>query len=236
MELLFFSSNTSSPSQEDNSTNTVSNEETAADVKEEAYEITYSNFNIHKNVLNTTVLDLIIEVTNTGSCNLYLGRAVIELEENGSFVASVDFISTSSSVIAPGEKGCYYADGASLNEGIDVDKEYTFIPTLKIKKATDSPESYEIKDTSIADSQFGGVVILGRVTNHTQEDDSLLRINVVVYDSNNIPIAVCGTNVLDFTAGSTVGFEANSTFGYGDIEKEDVATYKIYSQASYYQF
>lgn len=198
------------------------------------YAITYEYFNVFEEYGNTEY-QAIIEIENTSTGNLYLGNATFDIYDlAGNIVASETFVSSDPSVIAPGEKGYYYSNGGYL-DNIPMGQ-YTMIPTINVERSSLSAKRFPISNTSIKESKYGGVSIVGTVANDTSEDESLLWIVFVLYDANGYPIGVYGTNILDFNAGITIGFEGNGMLLPDYVTLDRVSRYEVIAAPTQYQF
>lgn len=215
-----------------------SDSETAkTETKDEAsYEITNYLFESYVNTLGSPSFNAIVEITNTGSKTLYLNAKSFDIENSeGSLVTTESMISSCPDLIKPGEIGYLYTSlGGSYPDGTDVNQELTLVPNLSIKTATAEPVDYEVSDTSISPGTFGGPQILGRVTNTSDQDDKSLYIQAILYDSEGNVLAISGTNLTDFTAGSQQSFEI--TFFSSNLDYSKVANYKVIARKSHMQF
>lgn len=203
--------------------------------EQDGYRANYQYFNVFEEYGRVRYQG-IIEIENTSAGNLYLGNATFDVyDTSGKIVASETMISSDPSVIAPGEKGYFFSNGGSLN---DVEMgQYIMKPSLSVKKTKLEAKRYPIANTSIKKSKYGsGVSILGTVTNDTEKDQSLLWIVFVVFDSSDHPIGVYGTNILDFNAGKTVGFEGEGMLLPKSVTLDKVKRYEVIASPIQYQF
>lgn len=220
-------------SPEDTSKKPASNTNTG-DMK---YEITYSNAVAEKNSIGTIYTFAIVEVTNTGTCDLYLSSGKFDFEDkSGNLLASKSYISVFPEVISPGEKAYYYE--STIIDGIEAGEELTVIPTVDIEKAKVSKKEYPVTDVKFSDSGWSIGHFLGRVENNTSDDISYVSIDVVLFDKNNHPLGVASTYITDkIASNSKSGFDFTL---YGDLpfstKFEDIASYKIIAYKSQYQF
>lgn len=178
------------------------------------------------------------EIKNTGDCPLYLKGCDLDIEdESGHLIATENFISSCPDIILPGEIGYFYNSlGATiLNESARTAESLKAAPSLDIVESYEQPIEYEISDISITKGTFDYPTITGRVTNNTEEDDSLVYINVIFYDKNENVITIAGVNVQDLTSGSTKGFECTALTS-GSISYEDIGNYKVIARKTHYQF
>lgn len=178
------------------------------------------------------------EVKNTGDLPLYLKGCDLNIEDkNGHLIATENFISSCPDIILSGETGYFYNSlGATmLNESAKTAESLKAVPSLNIVESRENPIEYEISDTSISKGTFDYPTVTGRITNNTKEDDSLVYINVIFYDSSGNIISITGVNVQDLTAGSTKGFECTA-LSSANFSYEDIGDYKVIARKSYYQF
>lgn len=206
----------------------------------EAYQITYQNSKIYRGSLGNVECYAIVEVQNTGSVDLYLKDATFNFEDkSGNLLATYGtMVSSDPEIIAPGEKGYFYCNAVSLSGNINESSDYTFVPNLKIQQAKNSIIRYDVSDLSMSEGKFiEPVDIIGRVTNSTTEDDSLVWIACILYRSDGTPIAACGTNVTNLKAGETQAFDLSAVYlSWLDLDYSEIASYKVYACKNQYQF
>lgn len=198
------------------------------------YKVTYQYLNVYKKRSGDTGWQAIVEVQNTGSRNLYLGNTVFNIRNlSGRLVASENFISRDPSVIAPREKGYFFNNGGTLNIPVG---QYVLKPELDIRFTTMQAKRYPVSDTSIEKSIFGGVNIIGTVTNDSAKSESLLWIAFVLFNERKEPIGLYGTNILDFNVGQSRVFEANGVYLPDYITLDQVKSYEVIAAPSQMQF
>lgn len=202
--------------------------------QQNGYVVTYQYFNVFEDSFGDAEYQAIIEIQNTSSGNLYLGTATFDIYDRaGNIVASETLISSDPSVIASGEKGYFYSNGGYLDNVPMGD--YVMRPSITVESTNLSATRYEVTNTSIKDGMFG-VTVLGNVTNNSAENEGLLWICVALFNSSNQPIGLYGTNILDFNAGQTRGFEASGMMLPDYINADDVARYEVIAAPTQYQF
>lgn len=205
-----------------------------------SYKITYQNSKLYEDSHGKTYCYAIVEVNNTGSSNLYLKDAIFDFEDqNGNLLATYSsLISSDPNIIAPGEKGYFYCNMAALSGNINSNTDYIFKPTLQIEKSKNDIIRYEISNLSMTEGEFlSPVKIIGRVTNNTNKDDSMVWVSCVLYRADGTPIAVHGTNVLGLKAGQTLSFDANAVYLMSlGLDYSEIASYKVYACKTQYQF
>lgn len=197
------------------------------------YAVTYQKAEFFKDTETSTDYNAIVEIQNISTGNLYLASAQFDFYFNGVIVASESFISADPNIIEPGEKGYFYANlGGSINVPY---AQYDFTPTLTVKK-TNLPTSRHIIDNiTLKDGRFGGVDVVGTITDTSGKDQSMTWISIVFYDSNGFPICCAGTNVMNLPAGATLGFETEP-YCRKDILLTDIAAYKITASTMQYVY
>lgn len=237
---IFFINNDSAPSQTTSNSGQSSKTE-EEEVVEFAYEETDRGFVYYENSIGDTEYYAFVEITNTGSVPIYLDECSFDFEDaEGHLLGTETFIDTCPDVIAPGEKGYFHNDAIAslLDDGISTDG-IQFVPKYKVEEATSSPVNYEVTDTDIrVDDSLGtdGVKVTGRVTNNTDEEDSLFYLSVIFYDSEGKCIGFTGTNITEFEPGDTESFECTTVVGDQTITMDRVAEYKVIAQKSHYQW
>ena len=205
-----------------------------------AYEVTDTSFNYHTNSIGNVSFHGIVEITNTGNTNIYLNDCSFDLEDNDGHLLQSEsmFVSNCPDIIAPGEKGYIYNGiGANLlDKSVSIDNGLNLVPHYKVEKARGEIVEYEVTDTAIRRGDYGGAKVTGRITNTSGRDDSLLYVTVLFKDASGKVLTISGTNVLNFTAGSTVSFEVSSAYGDDAINMGDIANYEVIAQKAYFQF
>lgn len=210
----------------------------AVEIETVSYEITDTVFNYHVNSIGSTEYQGIVEITNTGTVDVYLRSCTFDLEDDDGHLLQTDsFISNCPDIIAPGEKGYFYNGIGSMliDDGVSLDNGVNLKPTLKVEKSRGEIQEYELTDLSLRSGTFGPVVT-GRVTNTTEKDDSLLYVQVIFYEADGAVLGIAGTNITDFTAGSQTSFEISSMGIPRDITLDMIADFKVITRPHYMQF
>ena len=205
-----------------------------------SYEISDTSFEYYTNSIGSVEFYGIVEVTNTGTSNIYLHDCVFDLEDNdGHLLQSENMISACPDIIAPGEKGYFYNNIGStyIDKSVSLDNGLRLVPSYKIEKATGVVVDYDVTDTAVREADYGlGVKATGRITNNTEEDCGLLYVEIIYYNSDGKVIAISGTNVTDLSAGTTKSFEDFAMFANDSLTINNVANYKVIARKSYYQW
>ncbi|NCB52368.1 MAG: hypothetical protein EOM54_10905 [Clostridia bacterium] len=203
---------------------------------EAAYDITYQNARAWTNGIGTTWVQVIVEITNTGSVPLYLSSGSYDLEDtSGKLIASQTLVSTYPNVLDVGEKGYMYEE--TTLDNVSSDTELVVVPRVDAEAATVDLIRYPVTDLAISDGQYGGIDALGRVENTADEAESMVYIAVMLFDADNMPIGLLFTILTDdLNPGDKIGFEANSFSLPGDVTAASAASYIVYSYPLQYQF
>ena len=200
------------------------------------YEITYKNVVSWVNSIGTTWVQVIAEITNTGTAPIYLSSSSYDLEDsNGQIIASKQYISTYPDVIKSGEKGYLY-DETTLENTIN--GVLSVIPRIKAKPAKVPCIRYEVSEISITDTDFFGPKMVGRIKNSTTNDeDGTIYVVAILYDSNKKPIGVLLDLIYeDLPAGEKIGFEATSLSLPENVTSNSIDSYLVIAYPNQYQF
>lgn len=211
-------------------------EEAKEEVKEAAsWEVGEATITTWTDSIGSRWAQIICPVTNTGTKNLYLSTGTMDLEDaDGHLVDSLSMVSVFPDVIQPDETGYYYEE-TILDEGTP--EGLSVLPHVKVKEATIDCIRYDVSEVNVADEQYGGIKITGRVANSTDEDASLVYVTAFLYDSEDHMIASAFTILTDdLVAGDKVGFSM-STFSAPDtLTAGSVDHYEVYAYPTQYQF
>lgn len=193
-------------------------------------------FNIYDSYGDTRY-EAIIEITNTSSDPLYLNDATFDLEDaDGHLIQTDDMVSSAPSVIKPGEKGYFYNQfGADIDPSVDVST-IQFVPHYKVEKANNLPHEYPLSDLSLGNDEWGGVKIVGRVLNDTDDSDASVYIHALFYNAEGKIIGITGTNVYEMPVGENSSFDISSMYAQTLLDAGSIADYKVIAQDYYYQF
>lgn len=219
-------------SSEESSSKTESSE---GETNSEPYSITYNSARAYTNSIGTQYVQMVVEIENTSSADLYLSTGSCDIEdENGKLIASQSMVSVYPSVISPGEKGYMY-DTTILDE--PVSGNLVLAPRPDVKQAKVENVRYNVTDLELKEDSLGNLKAVGRVENTTEEDGSLVYIVVILKDAGNVPIGQLFTILTDdLAAGDKIGFEASTLSLPDDITKDSVASYEVFAYPYQLQF
>lgn len=211
-------------------------EETEETTASDPYEITYTSFKLYSDSIGSVWGQSIIEITNTGSEDLYLSSGSYDIkDESGSLVASKDLISAFPDVLQPGEKGYMYDE--TTFDDLSLDGTYTITPHVSVEEASIDCVRYDVFDTSIKNDEYSGVAVMGQVTNTTDEEGSMVYVVTVLYDDAETPLGVLYTILSnDIPAGETMGFEMTGFSLPPEVTADAVANYTVYAYPMQMQF
>jgi len=210
----------------------------AAEENGDPYEVTYSHAVTWTDSIGSVWVQVIVEIKNTSEDNLYLDSGSYDLEDAaGTLIASQTLVSEFPNVLAPGEIGYMYEE-TTLDAAVD--GELTVIPRVSAKKATVDLLRYDVADAALSTDTYGGLKMLGRVTNSSSkdsEDSDMIYVVAFLYDSSNVCIGQMFTILTDpLAAGDTIGFEINA-FSLPETVTEDVvASTTVLAYPLQYQF
>ena len=211
--------------------------ETTADIE---YEISDTNFEYYQNSIGVKEYYGYVEITNTGSCDIYMKDCVFDLEDNnGHLLQSDNFISHCPEVIAPGEKG-YFFNGigsSSFDESISLDNGVKLVPQKNLKKATGKPHAFPVSDVDYRAGDYGDVKVTGRVENDTDKEQGYLSVYIIFRDANDKVIAIDTTTVMsEIGAGMKGSFDSSTIFGNENLKLENIKDVEVICEETYMQF
>ena len=201
-----------------------------------SYEITDCRARTWTNSIGSVWLQTIVEITNTGTTNLYLSSGAYDLEDNlGNLITSRTMVSAYPNVLAPGEKGYMY-DEATLDENYD--GELTVLPREDIEESRVDLIRFTVTDTKISNDKYGRLKMVGRVENSSKEEQTgMIYIVAVLYDNTGSFVGQMSTILTeDLAVGDKIGFEMSEFSLPDDITAEIVTDYVIYAYPLQYQF
>lgn len=202
-----------------------------------AFEITYAKADTYENSIGSTWCQTIVEITNTGSDNLYLSAGAYDLEDSsGNLIAAQSSVSCFPNVLAPGEKGYMYEETTLDAEFAG---ELTVIPHFDVKTATVDLIRFDTSDLSLKNTKYFGVGAQGRLMNNTETaiEDEMIYVVVVLYDENNLPVGL-EFDILDSSIqpGEKIGFETSALSMPDSVNVESVASTIVYAYPFQFQF
>lgn len=202
-------------------------ETTEAVKSEPASELVDVSTKVFTNSIGTTWVVGIATVKNTGNCDLYISNAGMDIETaDGKLVDTMTLASETPTVISPGETTIIYGE-----QSVSADGDYKVVPTYKAVEAKIPNTRYEVSDVSLSEDDFMGTLeVVGRVENGGDEDQSMIRIAIILYDADNKIIGVMSTYSDEIPAGSKGTFKMSNI---GDANKVTLADIDHYDVIAY---
>lgn len=187
------------------------------------------------NSIGTTWVQVIVEITNDGTKDLYLGSGNCDLEDSsGKLIKSMTMLSEYPEVLAPGEKGYMYEE-TTLDE--PVEGELTVLPRPNVQEAKVACIRLAVSDVEVSDDKYGDIKIMGRVENTTNKDQSLVQVSALLYGSDGKLIGIAFTYVMDtLKPGDKVGFEMGGFSLPDTVNASAVANCVVYAYPTQFQF
>jgi hypothetical protein len=199
------------------------------------YEITYTNVRGWVNVLGDTEVQVVAEIENTGTTALYISGAGCELEDKkGNLVKVVSNINVCPQIIQPNEKG--YIFGQTTVENYLGDDEIDVIIRPEIEELKIDDIRYDVSEVTLFENDYG-VRMQGRITNTSDEVQSVNYVEVVYFDNNHKPIGYSGTMVAEeIQPNAKIGFEVSGISLPDFVTMETISDYLIYSHPMQFQY
>ena len=199
-------------------------ETTEAAKSEPASELVDVSTKVFTNSIGTTWVVGIATVKNTGNCDLYISNAGMDIETaDGKLVDTMTLASETPTVISPGEMTIIYGE-----QSVSADGDYKVVPTYKAVEAKIPNTRYEVSDVSLSeDDLMGTLEVVGRVENGGDEDQSMIKIAIILYDADNKIIGVMSTYSDEIPAGSKGTFKMSSIGDANKVKLADVDHYDV---------
>lgn len=199
-------------------------ETTEAVKSEPASELVDVSTKVFTNSIGTTWVVGIATVKNTGNCDLYISNAGMDIETaDGKLVDTMTLASETPTVISPGETTIIYGE-----QSVSADGDYKVVPTYKAVEAKIPNTRYEVSDVSLSeDDLMGTLEVVGRVENGGDEDQSMIRIAIILYDADNKIIGVMSTYSDEIPAGSKGTFKMSNIGDANKVKLADVDHYDV---------
>lgn len=201
---------------------------------EAAYDITYTSVKSYTDSIGSQWVQVIAEIENTGSCDLYLSGGSYDIEDAaGSLVSSNSMVSIFPEVISPGEKAYMYEEDI-LDETDNGD--LVVKPRLNAEEAKVENVRFPVSDLKISEDSYGGLKALGRVENTGENEEAMVYVVVILKDAEDKPIGQIFTILDTLAAGDKVGFEQSSISLPDDVTIDTVARHEAFAYPMQFQF
>lgn len=196
------------------------------------YEITYQRDWVYRDAMDDPCCYGLVEIENTGNVNLLLNPSTFRFQDpEGEEITTCRLVSSFPKVVAPGEKGYFYASMAPLEADMDEDTEYEMVPRLKIERTEEPAHNFPVSNVVKQEGDlFAAWRFDGSVKNDRDHDMEYIQVECLIYDGDGKPLAACKTNVKDVGAGQRKDFSI-STLYLKDMElkMEDAEDYQIFA-------
>lgn len=184
-----------------------------------------------------------VAIKNTDTKAIYLKSCNMDFEDkDGHLIESTDFVSNCPDVIDPGEIGYFYVSGVNggyFDEGVDLSNGCNLVAQFSLQASKETVTPYEVSDTKLSFTSYFGdpcPVVTGRVKNTSDEDDDMFYINCILKNADGKIFWISGTNVMNLYAGVQLGFEISVLYGSPDLTPDNIKSYEVIAEPSYYQY
>lgn len=200
-----------------------------------AYETTYAQARTYTDSLGTVWVQVIVEIENTGNCDLYLSTGSCDLEDaTGKLVKSLSMVSSYPDVLSPGEKGYLYEE-TMLDEAVD--GALTVLARPSVEKAKISNTRLATSEVELLTDSIGFLKARGRVENTTDEAQNMVYVVLILKDGEGTPVGLLFTILSEELApGDKIGFEASGLSLPDDVTVDSVASFEVYAYPMQMQF
>ena len=197
------------------------------------YEVGTPLIYLWTNSIDTRWMKIAVPVTNTGEADLYIKSCTADIEtKSGQLLQSVSYVGCNPEWLKPGETGYYYKE--TTCDFTETDVKVSF--NVAVEKAVADIIRYDVSDVTISDDTYGGIKIIGRVTNNTKETAKLAEVVINMFDSDGKLICSSSTYIRnDIAPGGKDSFSMSS-YAFKDISASDVASYEIYAYPNQYNW
>jgi len=211
----------------------VSGDENGASAAKAEYTIGDGIVNTWTSSIGSAWISVAVPVKNTGSVDLYIESATIDIEySDGTIADTLQYVSGYPQIVKPGETAWYYE--ATLFDGKMGDT-YKAIPHAKVEEASHDCIRFETSEIQIDNDEYFGVNVHGRVLNNTSEEATSVYVAVNFFGADGNLLAQGYTILSDgLAAGDKIGFEVNDF--NGRFTASEVASYEVYAFPYQYQF
>lgn len=176
---------------------------------------------IFTNSIGTTWVIGIATLKNTGTCDLYISNVGMDIEDaDGSLVDTMSLVTSTHTVISPGESAILYGEAT-----VDAEGNYKVVPTYKAVKAKIPNTRYPVSDIKISeDKDFGDIEVIGRVENNSEEEETI-KVAVIFYSADGAVLGAEFTYTDKIAAGSKGTFKMSTDVN--EIDLEDIDHYEV---------
>lgn len=168
------------------------------------------------------------EIVNTGEKPLFLDYGSFDVTDgSGRAILSVSSVAAYPQVILPGERGYYFE---VFEPGLPDTQALSLIVTPDIREATVDAVRYEVTQTQLRNSPYGGLELTGLVKNTTERKGELVCVAAILLDKDGAPLGIVTTILTEaLNADAQTDFAADSFMLPPEIKADQVKELVIYA-------
>lgn len=190
--------------------------------------VTYSMGEIYHNDLGASWIRGLVQICNDGNVPLVMKPSALTFTDpNGNIVCTMENVSFYPQTILPGEFGYYYEETPldSAYEGeLSVECTSNSVPT------SNDIIRYDVAHTGIFDAPYGGLQLVGQITNQSEQTGKMICLCAILFDSEGLPIGILQQIMTDpLEAEQSIPFVLESFMLPEGITAEQVANYQVYA-------
>lgn len=181
-----------------------------------------------RNALGNPTVSAYVAFKNTSDVPITLRDVSIDYEDdNGKLISTDTMPNCIPQAIKPGQVGYLYSYYHDISQ-VDISNGLSFKPNASIATANGFYE-IEASDISAKTSDFLDVSVIGRGTNNTGEEKTLVEPGAVFFDKDNNVIGFC-YGIETFPAGQTKSFEISGDLLSDDYDQNTLDHVEVYIQ------
>ncbi len=202
--------------------------EPSSSAPQSAYEIGMCNAASYRDENGTIWAMGIAEIVNTGDTALFLDYGSFELRDGkDAVVMTAESISAYPQVILPGESGYYFE---VVEPDLPETEALTLAVTPDVREAEVDCLRYDVTDTLLRNSPYGGLELLGKVENNTDTDGELVCVAAILLDKEGAPLGLLTTILTEtLPKGAKTDFSAASFMLPSELTAAQVANLLIFA-------
>lgn len=184
---------------------------------------------LYRNDLGEVWLSAWVTVQNDAAVPISLPTMDLTATMNDGTAKTLAGVTAYPNILAAGEIGCYYDETrVDTDQTGAAELHFTLAPEAA---AQDAVVRYEVSNTGLRDSVYGGLTLIGEVTNDTQQDSKgMICVAAVLYGEDDSVLSVLYSYLSDaLPAGESVGFTLDSFMLPADITADTVTRTEIFA-------
>ena len=181
-----------------------------------------------RNALGNPTVSAYVAFKNTSDVPITLRDVSIDYEDdNGKLISTDTMPNCIPEAIKPGQVGYLYSYYHDISQ-VDISNGLSFKSNANIVAANGFYE-IEVSDVSAKTSNFLDVSVIGRGTNNTGEEKTLVEPGAIFFDKDNNVIGFC-YGLETFPAGQTKSFEISGDLLSEDYDQNTLDHVEVYIQ------